>query len=166
MRILVLSDTHGDLEAIRLALAATRADQILHLGDCAGDLFYVLWDVLQEQPSFPFRAVCGNCDPSGAAPEELTLSLEGHTLLMLHGHTRGVKYSDASMLAEAARQNADIVLYGHTHVPRIETVDKRLLINPGSAKRRFASDARPAGYAVLTLSGSSVSAEWRPLPRL
>lgn len=166
MRILVLSDTHGDLDAIRLALAAEQPDQILHLGDCAGDLFFVLRDVLRERPSFPFRAVCGNCDPSGAAPVGLTLSLEGHTLWMLHGHTRGVKYSDASLLAGAARQNAGIVLFGHTHIPRVETVDGRLLINPGSARRRFASDARPAGYAVLTLNGSSASAAWRPLPRL
>ena len=80
MRILVISDTHGDLQALRMAFAAVQPDAVLHLGDCAGDLFYVIRDVLHDRPDFPFRAVCGNCDPPGAAPQELTVSLGGQTI--------------------------------------------------------------------------------------
>ena len=57
MRILVISDTHGDLQALRMAFAAVQPDAVLHLGDCAGDLFYVIRDVLHDRPDFPFRAV-------------------------------------------------------------------------------------------------------------
>lgn len=166
MRILVISDTHGDLQALRMAFAAVQPDAVLHLGDCAGDLFYVIRDVLHNRPDFPFRAVCGNCDPPGAAPQELTVSLGGQTIFMLHGHTRGVKFTDAAMRAEAARQNAGIVLYGHTHVPRIESLDGRLIVNPGSAKRRLAADSRSATYAVLTLDASGASAKLTALPPL
>ena len=146
MRILVISDTHGDLQALRMAFAAVQPDAVLHLGDCAGDLFYVIREVLHDRPDFPFRAVCGNCDPPGAAPQELTVSLGGQTIFMLHGHTRGVKFTDAAM--------------------RIELLDGRLIVNPGSAKRRLAADSRSATYAVLTLDASGASAKLTALPPL
>lgn len=166
MRLLVISDTHGDLQALRMAFAAAQPDAVLHLGDCAGDLFCVIRDVLHDRPDFPFRAVCGNCDPPGAAPQELTVSFGGQTIFMLHGHTRGVKYTDAALRAEAARQNAGIVLCGHTHIPRIESFDGRLFVNPGSARRRLAADSRSATYVVLTIDASGAAARLISLPPL
>lgn len=95
MRILVLSDTHGDTGSIELALSGAGAALALHLGDCAGDMAFVM----RSYPDLPFYSVCGNCDFGSAAPAELTLEIEGKRLYLLHGHTKNVKNGDGSLLA-------------------------------------------------------------------
>ena len=60
---------------------------------------------------------------------------------MTHGHTLGVKGGRDELCREAARNGADIVLFGHTHVPSLEYIEKGsirgvdkplVLFNPGS----------------------------------
>ena len=159
MRILVISDSHGDTDAIELALSRAEAALALHLGDCAGDMTRAM----RRHPETPFYAVCGNCDYSAAAPEELTLELGGKRIYLLHGHTKNVKSGDGALLAAANSRRADIVLYGHTHIPRFERIGGVYLLNPGSAKRRTVFDSRKAGFAVLDLVEGGVRAEFQPL---
>lgn len=161
MRILILSDTHGDTGAIELALSDADAALALHLGDCAGDMAFVM----RSHPDLPFHAVCGNCDFTSATPVELTLEIGGKRLYLLHGHTKNVQNGDGALLAAAKKRGADIVLYGHTHIARAEHVDGMLLLNPGSAKRRAAFDPRRASFAVLEIGAENpVRAEIVPLP--
>ena len=68
MRILVLSDSHGAVEACRLAVEQSAPDQILHLGDCVRDAerLHALF------PAIPLTGVPGNCDWADADnPERL-----------------------------------------------------------------------------------------------
>ena len=161
MRILVLSDTHGDTGSIELALSSAGAALALHLGDCAGDMAFVM----RSRPNLPFHAVCGNCDFISAEPAELTLEIGGKRLYLLHGHTKNVQNGDGALLAAAKNRGADIVLYGHTHIARAERVDGMLLLNPGSAKRRAAFDPRKASFAVLEIGAENLGrAEIVPLP--
>ena len=67
-------------------------------------------------------------------PKEVLLPLCGKIFFALHGHTRAVK-SGLQILSEAAREkNADIVLYGHTHIPRAERIDGIWFLCPGSIR--------------------------------
>ncbi len=54
---------------------------------------------------------------------------------MVHGHQYGVKMSLQSLYYRAKEKEADIVLFGHTHVPCCEQEDGIWLINPGSPSR-------------------------------
>ena len=155
MRILVLSDTHGDTDAILQAIDRARPDAVIHLGDCIGDMRYAMLD----RPDIPYQAVAGNCDYYENDPYELTLELGGLRIFALHGHTRNVKDGDAALLAAARAREAAVVLYGHTHCAREETVDGILLLNPGSARRRPGIE-RANSCAVLCTGGTAPTVEW------
>lgn len=143
MRILVLSDSHGDLSNMERAVERTDPHMILHLGDCWRD-----GERLTGRfPAIPFHQVPGNCDYRSSEPAEKLLFLEDKRVLMCHGHTYGVKQSLLSAGLAAEEQNLDLFLFGHTHRPLVDRRGKTLFINPGS----IGAALRPS-YAVVTLS--------------
>ena len=126
MRVLVLSDTHRHLEQMRWAIAqAGQVEYIFHLGDH-------ITDAAQISKYTQAKVVCvkGNCDYSGPAEQEVFL--EGHKILLTHGHQHAVKYSLHRLSSFAQEKEADAVLFGHTHIPCTEYANGRLLYNPGS----------------------------------
>jgi uncharacterized protein len=132
MRIGVVSDTHGDLHALRQVLdQAGEVDLWLHAGDYSQDAPYI-----EEKTGIPVYAVCGNCDSyTDRAPAELVTKQLGVTLAMTHGH-RYVRYNDWSRLFYFGEEKqADVVIFGHIHVPVCVEEDGILLVNPGSPSR-------------------------------
>ncbi len=131
MRILILSDSHGDVKSMQLAVERTKPDQIIHLGDCWRDA-----EALKERfPLLPVAQVPGNCDACdlrARGPEQRLLTLEGHKVLITHGHRYHVK-SGLLALSYAAREvGAELCLFGHTHIQHQESFDGLTLLNPGS----------------------------------
>ena len=145
MKIGIMSDTHGSQEAIRRVVkAAGEVEMWLHAGDYSQDVPY-----LETLTDVPVHSVCGNCDPyEHRAPTEAILNLNGYTIAMLHGHKlMGDYVKNLAIWGEF--KEANIVVFGHTHVPLVEWTDNHiLLINPGSCARpRYGI----ASYAELTL---------------
>lgn len=128
MRIAVLSDTHGNYRiAERAVLAVPGAEMFIHAGDYYSDAAK-----LRQSLKLPIVAVKGNCDRFSFGSIEEIVEVEGSRILVVHGHTCGVKY-DLSMLKQRVKQvKATIAVYGHTHIPNIETSDGCLFVNPGS----------------------------------
>ncbi|WP_061292984.1 metallophosphoesterase family protein [Herbidospora cretacea] len=135
MRIVVLSDTHAPRfwKACppRVAEHLRGADAILHAGDvCAG------W-VIDELAAFaPVHVVKGNNDgPDVEAPETLELTLGGLRVAMIHD-SGPAKGRIARM--KARFPDADLVVYGHSHIPLDDSGDGLRIFNPGSPtdKRR------------------------------
>lgn len=117
MQLLVLSDSHGRADRVREAVARCRGvDMILFLGDGLRDL-----SVLAPEDAMRLCSVRGNCDGfslfSDGTPEERFLALDAYHILMMHGHTHGVKSGMERAVAYAAARGADLLLYGHTHEP-------------------------------------------------
>lgn len=58
MKMLVLSDSHGNLDNMVRAVEQTRPNRIVHLGDVMrdGEKLHALF------PAIPFDQVPGNCD--------------------------------------------------------------------------------------------------------
>ena len=79
--------------------------------------------------------VAGNTDwPDGKTPDEIVVEAAGHRIFLTHGHIYGVR-STLEMLVQAAREEqADIAVYGHTHVAQDVEGEVRVL-NPGSVAR-------------------------------
>lgn len=131
MKVLVLSDSHRSLRPMVEAVEREQPQQILHLGDLAGDtgeLKYAYRDI-------PLAAVPGNCDPWTGEPEEKLLRLGGHLVLMGHGHQWQVKHSLDRALAAARRAGAEVLLFGHTHRPLCyQERDGLWVLNPGSIR--------------------------------
>jgi putative phosphoesterase len=149
----LISDTHGLVRPeVHTALAGV--DLILHAGDVCGD------DILDELALIaPVRAVYGNndapWDPSLVAAIDETF--EGLRVHVSHGHEVG-KVTPANL---AAAYDADVVVYGHTHIQKISRIDGRLIVNPGAAgPRRF--NLQPS-VAVLTIRDGKCAVEIIPL---
>ena len=119
MEFLILSDSHGKVGAIRAAFdrQIKKPDAVFFLGDG-------LRDIEDRIEGIPVIRVRGNCDWGcmGDVPEEQCLTLEGHRILLTHGHRYGVKRGVGGLLSAAEARNADLILYGHTHCPETETV--------------------------------------------
>lgn len=162
MEFLIFSDSHGRVEGMQRALRAQirRPDLILHLGDGVGDL-----DYLQTRGT-PTLGVRGNCDwftVSLPINEELCFEELGHRILMVHGHRYGVKSGVGSLLVHAAARGADIVFFGHTHIPHEECIPAgtelggvvlnrpMYLFNPGSVGRSSTSS-----FGTLSLTEDTV----------
>lgn len=105
-------------------------DLIIHAGDVGTHA------VLRElQTLAPVHAVFGNTDGQELGlPASLQLTMEGVRIHVSHGHELGSPTPARLM----ERYTADVIVYGHTHKPLIETRHGVLVINPGAAgPRRF-----------------------------
>ncbi len=127
-KILIISDTHG--VKIKMSAAVHRfsdVDMIVHLGDYSRDADYI-----RKLTDKPFYNVRGNCDLGSAAEDELLISVEGVKILMVHGHRQQVKSSLLGLSLYAQEKEADVALFGHTHIPTEQYHQNVLLYNPGS----------------------------------
>ena len=107
---------------------------------------YTHLDVYKRQ----IQNVCGNCDGFTETPDQRILRVEGKRILMMHGHRYNVKLTYASAAYAAREAEADILLFGHTHIPYCEQVDDLWMLNPGSC------GGRGATYGVISLENREV----------
>lgn len=160
VKLLVFSDSHGSFyEMKRVVSAHPDCERVLFLGDGLSDAEGLMLG--GDIPSL--LGVMGNCDsftsPYGLLRRaEETLTVEGYRLLLLHGHTAGAKSGRGGLVAEGRRHGADIVLFGHTHVPEEIYIGEEeggpmWLFNPGSIARP--QDGNKT-YGVITLSEKGV----------
>jgi phosphoesterase, MJ0936 family len=150
MRIIVISDTHGDLSGFERAVdQQPKADLFIHLGDCERDLD-------QVKPLFPdkrFLSVAGNCDFGSDTPTESETIARGRRIFFTHGHPYHVKFGYASAIGEARRRGADILLFGHTHLPYTAYEDGLYIMNPGSLGHP--RDGHPT-YGIVDITDAGI----------
>lgn len=128
MKVLIVSDTHGREQFLFNTLQrVSPIDLLIHLGDFEGGEEYIKAIVPCQK-----EMVSGNNDFFNDLPKEKMILLGKYYIMLTHGHRYGVNSGTVS-LKEAARKNkADIVMFGHTHVPMIDLKDDVWAINPGS----------------------------------
>ncbi len=143
--LIVLSDSHGDVGAIRRVLQAEKTiSAVLYLGDGLRDVE----EVMPEYKALRFYTVGGNCDFHAFAPREALAPFDKVVVYYTHGHIHGVKY-DLDTFGQAAKvRGASLALFGHTHKPLCEQKDGVTLFNPGSCGRCYTGDNT---YGVITL---------------
>ena len=128
MRLGIISDTHGKLRP-EIFQIFSGVDHILHAGDVGDE------DILTALEAVaPLTAVYGNVDGfelRARLPQVAELELEGFYVTVTHGDQLG---SPTPAKLHTAFPNAEIIVYGHTHRPLLELVDKTVTVmNPGSA---------------------------------
>ena len=139
MLVGILSDSHGDGEAVRAALALLDQAGAEHLIFC-GDLGDS--EVFDQLAGRPCDFVWGNCDYpdpnlqtyvktiglSLPGPPPLLLTLGGKTFAVFHGH-------ESSFNAAIENPSVDYILHGHSHLKRDERRRQCRIINPGALYR-------------------------------
>lgn len=157
VKLLVVSDTHGQQGGLRAALDANRdAAALLFLGDGLRDLEAVR----RTGPCPMIYEVRGNCDYDLQAPLKRLVSFGGVLFFLSHGYQYHVKGSCRELCQTAARQGADVALFGHTHTPFYGELNGIRAFNPGSAG---APRAGSASYGVITITGGVPEFEHRKL---
>ena len=172
MTVPIISDSHGygrRVEAVldKLEIIGERAKELIFLGDGTGEF-------LRRVPEdVRVYAVCGNCDSFGGAtglsmidgcgepvPDERIEIFGGVRVLMIHGHRYYVKNGMSLAVERAVALDADILMFGHTHMQINKMlpagseeygvrVNKRLhLFNPGALI--------DGSFGLLTLRGGEI----------
>jgi putative phosphoesterase len=151
MKILVISDTHGNFPlAFKACEIAEPFDTLIHLGDGADDAA-----LLESTLNVNVIHVAGNCDLGSASPRELLWECEGKKLLLVHGDAYGVKSGLARIEKRAGEVGADAVLFGHTHRATVTTLSGILAVNPGTLMRA----SQQTTFATLEITPLGITAD-------
>lgn len=150
MRILVVSDTHGDLYTLmNVVRSQPTAEVIIHCGDGEEQAE----ELKMTFPDKKIVAVRGNCDWGSMLQPTETLRINGKTIFITHGHLYKVKMTMYNLVCAAREQKADIVVFGHTHNAMTDYDDGLYIMNPGSCHGYGAT----YGYIDITDKGDIVT---------
>jgi uncharacterized protein len=156
MRIGVISDTHG-LVRPEVLEAFRGVEHILHAGDIGGE------DVLLALEAIaPVTACAGNVDGfrCGEAAETARIELGGVKFFLTHILDRP-RRQRREVVAWLAKEPADVVLFGHSHLPHDEQIGGVRYFNPASAgPRRF---DYPVSVGIIDIREGKAAARHVPL---
>ncbi len=147
MKILVMSDSHGNEGNMLRAVEKNSPELIIHLGDCVRDT-----DCLERHyPNVLLWRVQGNCDFCSIAPDSGLEEVDGLRIFFAHGHRHNVKMNLDSFCNSVCFSGAQLGLYGHTHTARHLQLGAIEILNPGS----IGNHRRPT-YALVETAGNGV----------
>ncbi len=178
-RILVISDSHGGSEVLEDIIQefGPSCDALVFCGDGVCDIAACLEKRASDRrlsEAFPpvIAVVRGNGDAEQYAvplpadengqpvppfrltvPRRVLFKAAGRTVFALHGHVHSVDYGTEMLASAASAMDADMVFYGHTHVPLREEQEGTLILNPGSCVRP--RGGFPPTFAVVSFPGTT-----------
>ena len=165
--VLLLSDTHGAVDAVRWILSAfsEECQACLFTGDGAQDIITVVREAAAGRITIPPVIIMaqGNCDsqlyppvfPGCENPKPFGLPvyqqkmIAGQQILLAHGHLHHVELDGRKLSMTAENLGCTIAVYGHTHIQSIEGFGCVTAINPGSPLRPRGKSY--GGFALLSL---------------
>lgn len=140
MRVLILSDIHGDHENINLIIKKEKFDKLIILGDlfnygfCSNDLKNNEIIKLLQKNKDKLILIRGNCDNyinfdliNLCAHDVITIPINDHNVTLSHGN----RYKRGFL----PEYHGDIFMSGHTHIPMITKQREIIYANPGSISK-------------------------------
>lgn len=131
MKILIITDSHGNMGKIYDIIAQENPTIVIWTGDHS-------WDGEECSFAFPdikFYIVRGNCDIFDRKfNDNEILDIEGVKIFITHGHLYNVKQNLFTLEAEAEKYKVDAVCFGHTHIPYLNIKNGITYFNPGALK--------------------------------
>lgn len=153
MKILIISDTHGNIIRAKEVIEKMKdeIDIVFHLGDTHNDAV----NLSLYFRNINFESIYGNCDYfySNESVDKL-LEYHGKRFLLTHGHRDQVKYSLKKLHKRAVKDNLDMILFGHTHMANKIICDNYTLLNPGSIA--YPRDNKSESYAIIDIEKGDI----------
>lgn len=133
MRIIVFSDSHGNYDVLEKIMERHKddGDIFIHLGDGEKELELIQYVYNDKKIYF----VSGNCDWGSDRPDYDIVKLGDKIAFITHGARFGVKNNLDALKLYARKNNANILLFGHTHIAFTDYEDGLFIMNPGSCGR-------------------------------
>lgn len=128
MKILVVSDTHGNTDHF-----------IDYIGDCKFDMLFYLGDYVKDgikisdKLGIKSKIVRGNGDRKEKDfNDDEIFHLMDKKIFLTHGHRYNVNFGIENLYYRAREIETDYVFFGHTHIPVLEEIEGIIMMNPGS----------------------------------
>ncbi|MGN0622006.1 MAG: metallophosphoesterase family protein [Porcipelethomonas sp.] len=151
MKIIVMSDSHGNFRILDHIMQNFHADLYIHLGDGERELN----TVYTMYPDKKIEHVAGNCDFASLSPDELLFTPDNKNIIFAaHGHKYGVKNSLEPLKEYAAGKGANIILYGHTHIRFTEYNNGIYIMNPGSVS--IPHDGKRPSFGIVDITAKGI----------
>ncbi len=150
MKILIVSDSHGWDDNLKKVIELQAPfDMLIHLGDSQGsEDFFAEW---VSNDDCEIHVVRGNNDYFCETPNEEEFYIGKYKVFITHGHRYSVNAGTEKLKQEARDRGADIVMFGHTHRPYLETCsDGLVVLNPGSISLPR-QEGRKCTYALMEI---------------
>lgn len=147
MRIIAFSDSHGKHSAVTKLISQTQdsTDMYLFCGDGIKDVEYAV----KQFPDIKLVKVRGNCDFCSCEQDIAAVDAGNSRIVIVHGHLQGVGYDTLELERLAYQNNAQLVVYGHTHQRDLRYKNGIYYLNPGSLA--LPRDGMPASYAAIDI---------------
>ncbi len=136
MEVAIISDSHYSTDRVRQLFSHLETKGIKHLVHAGDFIGNGIDRIFKDYPSITAWVARGNCDSQRDLIETinemdhvtvgdvLKFKLEGISFLL--AHIPGMAFSALD------NEHADVVIHGHTHIPRVEKFNQSLVLNPGS----------------------------------
>ncbi len=147
-RVLILSDTHGQIRTLEHLIEQVPFDWIIHLGDFVSDAHALK----KLYPHIVIEAVRGNNDYT-SLPSEKLIELWGQKIFICHGHGYSLSGSFDKLYKVAEHAGATMVFFGHTHCPFDKTIGNIRFFCPGSPSYPRGGEA---ACGILEIEGGQV----------
>ena len=157
-KILIFSDSHGDIETMARITGTVKPDMVIHLGDYLYDA-----DMLNvEYPNINFIKIPDNTNKKNDNDKVKFENIYDKKIMMTHGHFYNVDNEEEGLrnikgiqkLMEFGFGNgADIIMFGHSHMPYLNCINGKWIMNPGRIGKK-SSKIIYATYSVLHIEPS------------
>lgn len=129
MKILLVSDSHRDVKYLYEVVEKENPNIIMYAGDHSSDAYDLNLDF--DIPVYIVRGNCDYDDYTGIDIEEIKIEGLGKVILT-HGHLFDVKKNMNSIYTMGVEKNANMVIFGHTHIQHLSEFNNILFVNPGA----------------------------------
>lgn len=147
MKLVIFSDAHGSKDNIEKVISNNKnADYYISLGDSELGHDYLL--------DLDIIAIKGNYPRDPGFVYERNFKVNGKCVFLTHGHKYDVSKGLEKLYYKALENECDIMLYGHTHIPKSTIVGKVLFINPGALHKP--RNGLPPTYVILEIENDKI----------
>jgi putative phosphoesterase len=152
MKILVVSDTHKKHSNLKKVLKkVSPIDLMIHLGDAEGHEEEII-----QMAGCPVEIIAGNNDFFSNLEMEKELRIGRYKILLTHGHYYYVNMGVEAIRKEAMGRSFDIVMFGHTHKPMVDSGKNIIVVNPGSISYPR-QEGRQASYIIMEIDSDGAA---------
>lgn len=152
MKILSVTDSHGRLDFLIKMWEKEKPDIVF----CTGDYTEDVVELSYIYPQSEYYIVRGNCDFGDYNNQDrIKLEVGKNKFFLTHGHLYGVKRDYNYLELEVRKEGVNYCIFGHTHIPYLETKDGVTFFNPGAARDKL--------YGVIEIVDDKVKIEKKVL---
>ena len=124
-KILIISDTHfmRKPQLLQFLSQFNDIDYTIHCGD-----IYIGF----KENDIPHFSICKGNNDFAEIPSINSITIDNVKFLFTHGHINSYAYKPETLKKLLDQYPADVICFGHTHVPYINEENDVLILNPGS----------------------------------